>query len=115
VLDAQYANIRTSELEEPEPLAVDSQHELVRAVELLSFNRDVLMLHLGPGPVFQHDQPLGRLKIGTWSRIQQQAQQAPQLAAPLHEHYLCRHYARPIGGPEVAGSLSRLSLTTSSA
>ena len=44
VLDAQYANIRTSELEEPEPLAVDSQHELVRAVELLSVSYTHLTL-----------------------------------------------------------------------
>jgi hypothetical protein len=65
VFDAQYAHIWTSELEEPEPLTVDSQHEFVRAVELLSFNRDVLMLHLGRDPVFQHYQPLGRLKIDT--------------------------------------------------
>jgi hypothetical protein len=113
MLDAQHAYIWTSELEEPEPLTVDSQHEFVRAVEFLSFNRDVLSLHLGPDPVFQHYQPLCRLKIGAWTRMQQEAQEAPQLAAPMHEHHVCRHYARPTGG--AAGSLSRLSLTTSSA
>jgi len=57
------------------------------------------MLHLGPDPGFQHYQPLRRLKIGTWSRVQQEAQEAqeaPQFAAPVHEHHSGRHYAGPI-------------------
>src|SRR6188508_1320000 len=46
-------------------------------------------------------------------RPHQQAQQAPQLAAPVHHHHVGRHYARPIGGS--AAALASDSPTTFSA
>ena len=59
--------------------------------------------------------PEQRLRPDGGDRADEQAQQAPQLAAPvhLHQHYRGGHYTRPSGGS--AAAVLTLSLTTFSA
>ena len=115
VLDAHHADFGARELEEPKALTIDSQDEFVDAVEFLAFDRDVSRcIWLGSGPDSLHyaesrpgpnafrlrNQDLTpishRLKLGPDGGFEEQAQQAPQSAAPVHrEHHQGSHYALP--------------------